>query len=372
MASFCRMPRRDNSAGSACRLSSSSSFRQERSDACRGVCHAVETGDEAEVLVDRQILEQLWLVGNECERGFGPPRIRRQVGAGHPHAPAARNDDAGQAPECRCLTRAIRPNETHDLAGRDRERQVVDCDEITVELREAGDFDHASNLEVKETDRGPYWTPPGCRCGRGHPGMAYGRGCRRAMASPLSGRALGSGRIGQGVPRAQRNVSILRGPFGCASRPPFLATHVRPSRFPARGKSRDTSEKFRALLRVVVGFLFICHGASKLFGVLGGSMGSGKPAVLASLLGVSGIIEFVGGILLFVGLGTRVTAFIMAGEMAVAYFKVHLPRGPWPLIHRGELPVVYCFLLLYLAFAGGGSYALDQWLLRRSDSAGAR
>jgi putative oxidoreductase len=136
--------------------------------------------------------------------------------------------------------------------------------------------------------------------------------------------------------------------------------------------SPETQARLRALLRVVVGFLFICHGASKLFGVLGGSMGSGKPAVLASLLGVSGIIEFVGGSLLFVGLGTRVTAFIMAGEMAVAYFKVHLPRGPWPLMNRGELPVVYCFLLLYLAFAGGGSFALDRWILSRSDPARGR
>jgi putative oxidoreductase len=132
-----------------------------------------------------------------------------------------------------------------------------------------------------------------------------------------------------------------------------------------REASPDLQARLRSLLRVVVGFLFVCHGASKLFGVLGGSMGSGKPAVMPSLLGVSGIIEFFGGILLILGLCTRLTAFIMAGEMAVAYFKVHVPRGPWPLTNRGELPVVYCFLLLYLAFAGGGRYALDRLILQR-------
>jgi len=121
----------------------------------------------------------------------------------------------------------------------------------------------------------------------------------------------------------------------------------------------------RALLRIVVGFMFVCHGASKLFGVLGGSMGSGRPADPGSLLGVSGVIEFVGGILLMLGLFTRPTAFVMSGEMAVAYFKVHLPRGIWPLTNRGELPVVYSFLLLYLAAAGGGSLSLDRLIARR-------
>jgi putative oxidoreductase len=121
-----------------------------------------------------------------------------------------------------------------------------------------------------------------------------------------------------------------------------------------------------SLLRVIVGFLFICHGASKLFGVLGGSMGSGRIAATGSLLWVSGIIELVGGTLLLLGLLTRIAGFIMSGEMAVAYFLRHLPRGPWPLTNRGELAVVYCFLLLYLAAAGPGPVALDAWRAKRS------
>jgi putative oxidoreductase len=135
---------------------------------------------------------------------------------------------------------------------------------------------------------------------------------------------------------------------------------------PVLSESRpELQSGLRSLLRFVVGFLFICHGVSKLFGVLGGSMGSGKPAVPGTLIGVSGVIEFVGGILLLVGLFTRFSAFIMAGEMAIAYFKVHVPRGFWPLMNRGELPVVYCFLFLYLAAAGGGRYSLDALLAGR-------
>lgn len=124
-------------------------------------------------------------------------------------------------------------------------------------------------------------------------------------------------------------------------------------------RTTDAPGVLLSLLRFVIGFLFICHGASKMFGVLGGSMGSGKPAALTSLLGVSGVIEFFGGVLLLVGLLTRVTAFIIAMEMVVAYFKVHLPRGPWPILNRGELPVIYCFVLLYLAAVGGGPFSLD-------------
>jgi putative oxidoreductase len=123
--------------------------------------------------------------------------------------------------------------------------------------------------------------------------------------------------------------------------------------------------RLRSLLRVVVGFLFICHGASKLFGVLGGSMGTGRSVDFGSLIGLSGVIEFAGGILLMIGLGTRLVAFIMSGEMAVAYFRVHVPRGPWPLTNRGELAVVYCFLLLYIAVAGGGLLSADEWIADR-------
>ena len=125
-----------------------------------------------------------------------------------------------------------------------------------------------------------------------------------------------------------------------------------------------------SILRIVVGFLFICHGASKLFNVLGGSMGSGKAAVTGSLLWVSGIIEFGGGILLLLGLLTQVTAFVLAVEMAVAYVKVHVPRGPWPLVNRGELALVYLFLLLFVASVGGGPFSLDQAIADRRRTQG--
>lgn len=75
---------------------------------------------------------------------------------------------------------------------------------------------------------------------------------------------------------------------------------------------------------------------------------------------VAGILEFFGGLLLLLGLFTRPVAFILAGEMAVAYFMVHAPQGFWPVNNRGELPVLYCFVFLYFAAAGGGPWSLDR------------
>jgi putative oxidoreductase len=133
----------------------------------------------------------------------------------------------------------------------------------------------------------------------------------------------------------------------------------------AAGRIAAIQGALLSALRIVVGFLFICHGASKLFNVLGGSLGSGKAAATASLMWFSGIIEFGGGILLLVGLLTQVTAFVIAVEMVVAYVRVHVPRGPWPLVNRGELAVVYCFLLFYMASVGGGSLSLDRVIATR-------
>lgn len=115
-----------------------------------------------------------------------------------------------------------------------------------------------------------------------------------------------------------------------------------------------------ALMRVVVGLLFAVHGAQKLFGVLGGKVMTGNPLMLTA-----GIIEFVGGLLIAVGLLTRIAAFLASGEMAVAYFKVHAPQGFWPIQNQGELAVVYCFVFLFIAAYGGGIYSLDQALRRR-------
>jgi putative oxidoreductase len=113
-----------------------------------------------------------------------------------------------------------------------------------------------------------------------------------------------------------------------------------------------------SILRIVAGFLIATHGAEKLFGFLGG-----KPVPPSSLFGIAGIIETVGGILLILGLFTRIAAFVLAGEMAVAYFMMHAPHGFWPLMNKGELAVLFCFVFLYFAAAGGGEWSLDR--LRR-------
>jgi putative oxidoreductase len=115
-----------------------------------------------------------------------------------------------------------------------------------------------------------------------------------------------------------------------------------------------------ALMRVFAGLLFAMHGAQKLFGVLGGKVMTGNPLMLTA-----GIIEFVGGLLIAVGLLTRIAAFLASGEMAVAYFKAHAPQGFWPVENQGELPVLYCFVFLFIAAYGGGVYSLDHALRRR-------
>jgi putative oxidoreductase len=116
-----------------------------------------------------------------------------------------------------------------------------------------------------------------------------------------------------------------------------------------------------SVLRVVLGFLLIPHGLQKLFGLLGG-----KQVELISLLGMAGVIELVGGLLILVGLFTRPVAFVVSGFAAFAYFIAHAPQGFWPIMNRGELAVVYCFLYLYLSAAGGGAWSLDRALRSRS------
>src|SRR5262245_10424709 len=113
-----------------------------------------------------------------------------------------------------------------------------------------------------------------------------------------------------------------------------------------------------SLLRVVTAFLFIVHGTQKLFATPPGP-GAGT-APLFPLSWTAGVIEFVGGALILVGLFTRPVAFVLAGEMAVAYFRVHAPGGFWPLYNRGEVTVLYCFIFLYLWAAGAGPWSLDR------------
>lgn len=120
-----------------------------------------------------------------------------------------------------------------------------------------------------------------------------------------------------------------------------------------------------SVLRIIAGFLFMVHGAQKLFG-FPVPMPGGAPS-LKSLIGVAGILEFFGGLLILLGLFTRPVAFILSGMMAVAYFMAHAPGGFWPLMNRGELSVLYCFIFLYLAAAGGGMWSIDR-LWRRGVS----
>jgi putative oxidoreductase len=115
-----------------------------------------------------------------------------------------------------------------------------------------------------------------------------------------------------------------------------------------------------AVMRLVVGLLYACHGAQKLFGVLGGHQ-----VPLMSQPGLAGIIEFFGGLCIAVGLITTIAALIASGEMAWAYFQVHAPRNVWPIQNQGELAVVYCFLFLYIAARGAGPYSLDRMLGRK-------
>jgi putative oxidoreductase len=118
-----------------------------------------------------------------------------------------------------------------------------------------------------------------------------------------------------------------------------------------------------SVLRIITAFLFIAHGAQKLFGFL---VPPGAPTPsLTSQIGIGGILEFFGGLLLLVGLFTRPVAFILSGMMAVAYFQMHAPGGFWPLQNKGELAVLYCFVFLFFSVAGGGEWSLDRLLRRR-------
>lgn len=113
------------------------------------------------------------------------------------------------------------------------------------------------------------------------------------------------------------------------------------------------SETLYALLRIVAGFLFLCHGGQKLFGWFGAEKAA-EP-----LMTVAGVIELVGGLLILLGLFAGLAAFVASGEMAAAYFMAHAPRGFWPIENHGELAALYCFLFLYIAAHGSGRWSLD-------------
>ena len=117
-----------------------------------------------------------------------------------------------------------------------------------------------------------------------------------------------------------------------------------------------------AILRIVAGFLFVCHGAQKLFGLFGGLGPTGGTAPLFSMMGLAGVIEFFGGLCIMLGWLTGIAAFIASGQMAAAYFMGHYPKGFWPILNGGEPAVLFCFIFLYMASVGSGVWSLDRAL----------
>ncbi len=117
-----------------------------------------------------------------------------------------------------------------------------------------------------------------------------------------------------------------------------------------------------SVLRIVAAFLFVEHGTQKW---LAFPAPRSSAAVLWSLSGVAGLFELVGGFLLLLGLCTRPIAFVLSGLMAFAYFIAHAPNDFWPIVNRGELAALYCFVFLYLAAAGGGPWSVDRWWRRK-------
>jgi putative oxidoreductase len=117
-----------------------------------------------------------------------------------------------------------------------------------------------------------------------------------------------------------------------------------------------------AILRIVVGLLFLEHGLSKFFGFPVPFPVHPLPPMLIA----AGIIEVGAGVLVTIGLFTRIAAFIASGEMAVAYFMMHFPKGFWPIANMGEGAILFCFVFLYLAAAGAGAWSVDSARLRNA------
>ena len=109
-----------------------------------------------------------------------------------------------------------------------------------------------------------------------------------------------------------------------------------------------------ALLRIVAGLLFAVHGAQKLLGVLGG-----QQVPIMSQFGLAGVIELVGGLMIAAGVFASLAAFVASGEMAVAYFQAHAPKAFWPVQNGGELAVLLCFVFLYVAARGNGTWSVQ-------------
>lgn len=127
---------------------------------------------------------------------------------------------------------------------------------------------------------------------------------------------------------------------------------------------RPYQSQLLSVLRIMSGLLLLQHGTTKYLNFPVGPMNNASPMTMS---GAAGILELVGGILLIIGLFTRPVAFILSGMTAVAYFYAHAHRGFFPILNAGELAVLYCFVFLYLAAAGGGPWSADRLLLKTKD-----
>ena len=128
--------------------------------------------------------------------------------------------------------------------------------------------------------------------------------------------------------------------------------------------SETWTPRVLSVLRIVTGFLFMMHGSAKILHVP--LQPQYDDLQLFSLIGFGGVLELVGGFLTMIGLFTRVVAFLLSGEMAVAYFAFHAPQAFLPLLNRGDSAILYCFVFLYFVFAGAGPWSIDAlWRARR-------
>jgi putative oxidoreductase len=125
------------------------------------------------------------------------------------------------------------------------------------------------------------------------------------------------------------------------------------------------SDPVFGILRLIAGLMFACWGAKLVLGMFGGT-----PAPLKPMLVAAGWIEVVGGLMIAIGLLTRLAAFLCSGTMAVAYFLVHAPHSFFPIVNKGELAVFYCWLFLFVVFYGPGRWSVDTLISRKSKSQG--
>ena len=135
--------------------------------------------------------------------------------------------------------------------------------------------------------------------------------------------------------------------------------HIEISTEPRPTYHRDFTAAAVAILRIGAGLLFMQHGLQKLFGMFGGLDGSGATAPLASLMGVAGVLELVGGALLVAGLFVRPMALMLAAEMVFAYVYSHLPQGGLPIQNGGEMALLYALIFMFLAARGAGPVSVD-------------